>query len=156
MNQRILGQVKRVNGPVIEAKGITDARMLELVSVGESGLTGEVINNREAEAHHLRIQRKPEWLRARVPGGEGYVITDWSYRSKINFFLYESVEFTGQALTEGGLRAGYVFGGGKYEAVAFVRNITDQVRVVGGIDFNNLTGFINEPRTIGASFKASF
>jgi lipoyl synthase len=35
-------------------------------------LTGEVINNREAEAHHLRIQRKPEWLRARVPGGEGY------------------------------------------------------------------------------------
>lgn len=43
MNQRILGRVKRVNGPVIEAKGITDARMLELVSVGESGLTGEVI-----------------------------------------------------------------------------------------------------------------
>ncbi len=35
-------------------------------------LTGEVINNREAEAHHLRIQRKPDWLRARVPGGEGY------------------------------------------------------------------------------------
>ena len=43
MNERILGQVKRVNGPVIEAKGITDARMLELVSVGESRLTGEVI-----------------------------------------------------------------------------------------------------------------
>jgi V/A-type H+/Na+-transporting ATPase subunit A len=43
MNQRIVGRVKRVNGPVIEAKGITDARMLELVSVGESGLTGEVI-----------------------------------------------------------------------------------------------------------------
>lgn len=43
MNQRILGRVKRVNGPVIEAKGITDARMLELVSVGESGLIGEVI-----------------------------------------------------------------------------------------------------------------
>ncbi|MFY7857463.1 MAG: TonB-dependent receptor [Rubrivivax sp.] len=91
-----------------------------------------------------------------LPGGEGYVITDWSYRSKINFFLYESVEFTGQALTEGGLRAGYVFGGGKYEAVAFVRNITDQVRVVGGIDFNNLTGFINEPRTFGVTFKATF
>jgi len=27
---------------------------------------------------------------------------------------------------------------------------------VGGIDFNNLTGFINEPRTFGASFKANF
>jgi lipoate synthase len=35
-------------------------------------LTSLVINNRETEAHHLRIQRKPEWLRARVPGGEGY------------------------------------------------------------------------------------
>ncbi len=43
MNERIIGQVKRVSGPVIEAMGITDARMLELVSVGESRLTGEVI-----------------------------------------------------------------------------------------------------------------
>ncbi|OHD27902.1 MAG: V-type ATP synthase subunit A [Spirochaetes bacterium GWB1_59_5] len=43
MNERILGQVKRVNGPVIEAMGISDARMLELVRVGESGLTGEII-----------------------------------------------------------------------------------------------------------------
>ena len=42
------------------------------------------------------------------------------------------------------------------EAAAFVRNVTNQIRVVGGIDFNNLTGFINDPRTIGASFKASF
>jgi lipoic acid synthetase len=31
-----------------------------------------VINNRETPVHHLRIQRKPDWLRARVPGGEGY------------------------------------------------------------------------------------
>ncbi|MDX9899570.1 MAG: V-type ATP synthase subunit A [Spirochaetia bacterium] len=43
MNERILGQVRRVNGPVIEAMGISDARMLELVRVGESGLIGEVI-----------------------------------------------------------------------------------------------------------------
>ena len=35
-------------------------------------LTGQVINNRETPVHHLRIQRKPDWLRARVPGGEGY------------------------------------------------------------------------------------
>ena len=91
-----------------------------------------------------------------VAGGEMFVLTDWFYRSKINFFLYEAAEYTGKALTEGGVRVGYSFGGGKYEAAAFVRNITNQVRVVGGIDFNNLTGFINEPRTFGASFKASF
>jgi iron complex outermembrane receptor protein len=39
---------------------------------------------------------------------------------------------------------------------AFGRNITNQIRIVGGIDFNNLTGFINEPRTWGVQFKASF
>jgi lipoic acid synthetase len=35
-------------------------------------LTGLVINNRETPVNQLRIQRKPDWLRARVPGGEGY------------------------------------------------------------------------------------
>jgi iron complex outermembrane receptor protein len=91
-----------------------------------------------------------------VAGGEVFVLTDWVYRSKINFFLYESTEFTGKALLEGGLRTGYSFGQGKYEAAAFVRNIANQKRVVGGIDFNNLTGFINEPRSFGVSFKANF
>jgi iron complex outermembrane recepter protein len=91
-----------------------------------------------------------------LAGGDAFVMTDWRYRSKVNFFLYEAVEFTGKSLTEGGLRAGYSWGGGKYEAVAFVRNVTNQRRIVGGIDFNNLTGFINEPRVFGATFKASF
>jgi iron complex outermembrane recepter protein len=91
-----------------------------------------------------------------TPNGEFYALTDWVYRSKINFFLYESKEFTGKALTEGGIRVGYVWANGKYEAALFGRNITDQIRVVGGIDFNNLTGFINEPRTFGAQFKATF
>ncbi len=89
-------------------------------------------------------------------GGEWYVLTDWVYRSKINFFLYDSVEFTGKALTEGGVRVGYIWGNGKYEAALFGRNITDQIRIVGGIDFNNLTGFINEPRTWGVQFRANF
>jgi iron complex outermembrane recepter protein len=89
-------------------------------------------------------------------GGEWYVLTDWVYRSKINFFLYDSLEFTGRPLTEGGVRVGYLFGNGKYEVAAFGRNITNQIRIVGGIDFNNLTGFINEPRTWGVQFKAVF
>lgn len=89
-------------------------------------------------------------------GAEWYVLTDWVYRSKINFFIYDSVEFTGKALTEGGVRVGYVFSNGKYELAAFGRNITNEIRVVGGIDFNNLTGFINEPRTWGVQFRANF
>jgi len=87
---------------------------------------------------------------------ELYFYTDWAYRSKINFFLYESAEFTGKSLLTGGLRVGYIFGDGKYEGALWVRNITDEVQAVGGIDFNNLTGFVNEPRTYGVSFKANF
>ncbi|MBN2440463.1 MAG: V-type ATP synthase subunit A [Spirochaetales bacterium] len=43
MKERIIGQVKRVNGPVIIAMGVTDAMMLELIYVGEVRLVGEVI-----------------------------------------------------------------------------------------------------------------
>jgi iron complex outermembrane recepter protein len=89
-------------------------------------------------------------------GGEWFVFTDWAYRSKVNFFLYEAAEYTGKSLLEGGLRIGYNWNNGKYEAAIFGRNITNQVRVVGGIDFNNLTGFINDPRTFGVQLKASF
>jgi iron complex outermembrane recepter protein len=91
-----------------------------------------------------------------VGAGEAFVYTDWSYRSKVNFFLYESREFTGKEMTIGGLRSGYDWADGRYEVAAFVRNITNQIRVTGGIDFNNLTGFINDPRTWGVQFKASF
>jgi V/A-type H+-transporting ATPase subunit A len=43
MINRIIGKVKRVNGPVIEVMGITDAQMFELVRVGEENLIGELI-----------------------------------------------------------------------------------------------------------------
>jgi len=43
MQGRIVGQVKRVNGPVITVKGITDAMMMELVNVGEQRLVGELV-----------------------------------------------------------------------------------------------------------------
>ena len=33
MQDKIVGRVKRVNGPVLIAKGITDAKMMELVHV---------------------------------------------------------------------------------------------------------------------------
>lgn len=89
-------------------------------------------------------------------GGEWFVYTNWAYRSKVNFFLYKSTEFTGKALLEGGLRLGYTWGNGKYEAALFGRNITNQIQTVGGIDFDSLTGMINEPRAYGMQFKAAF
>ena len=89
-------------------------------------------------------------------GAEWFVYTDWSYRSKVNFFLYESKEFTGKSMTIGGLRTGYTWDSGKYEVAGYIRNLTNQIRVTGAIDFNNLTGFINDPRTIGVQFKSTF
>jgi len=43
MEDRIIGRVKRVNGPVIEASDITDAMMMELVRVGAGRLVGEIV-----------------------------------------------------------------------------------------------------------------
>jgi len=97
-------------------------------------------------------------LRYGIPFGSGefFAYTDWAYRSKVNFFLYESTEFTGKSLLEGGLRLGYNWSEGTYEAAIFGRNITDEVVAVGAIDFNNLTGFVNEPQIWGVQFKAKF
>jgi len=109
------------------------------------------------------LPQAPKWTlnataRYGIPMGDGefFVYTDWSYRTKINFFLYEAKEFSGKPLTEGGLRVGYNWAGGKYEVAAFGRNILDQRRITGAIDFNNLTGFTNEPRTYGVQFKGNF
>ena len=109
------------------------------------------------------LPQSPKWvhnLTARwgVPVGQGefFVFTDWAYRSEVNFFLYESPEFTGKSSLEGGLRLGYNWADGNREVAVFGRNITDQTRIVGGIDFNNLTGFLNEPRTVGVEFTARF
>ncbi len=102
----------------------------------------------------LNLTARYTWA---LPSGDELVLyTDWAYRSKVNFFLYDAVEFTGKSLTEGGVRLSYVFGNGQYEASVFGRNITNQIRTTGAIDFNNFTGFINDPRTYGISFKALF
>ncbi len=50
MKERVIGQVRRVNGPVIEATGVQDAMMLELVRVGEVRLVGETIKLAGQEA----------------------------------------------------------------------------------------------------------
>ena len=88
-------------------------------------------------------------------GGEIYAFTDWAYRSEINFFLYEAVEFTGKSQLEGGLKLAYKAPQG-FEVGAFVRNITNQYRSISGIDFNNLTGMISEPRIIGGEVHWKF
>ena len=109
------------------------------------------------------LPRAPKWqhnvtLRYSQSLGEGeiYAFTDWSYRSTYNFFLYEATEYKAKSLLEGGLRVGYRWNDGKYELAAYGRNITNRIQALGAIDFDNLTGIVNEPRTYGVQFKANF
>ncbi|MGV7210802.1 TonB-dependent receptor [Oxalobacteraceae bacterium A2-2] len=91
-------------------------------------------------------------------GGEFYAYTDWVYRSAVNFTLYRSAEFVGKPLLTGGLRLGYKWDNDRNEVALFGRNITNRVQLVGGIDFNNLTGFVNDnnPRIFGVQASRRF
>ncbi len=92
-----------------------------------------------------------EWLKT-LDSGQFYVKGDWMYRSKINFVLYEAVEYRGQSLSEIGLRIGYRFGAGHHDLSVFGRNIADRTENIYTIDFNNLTGIVNDPRTWGIEY----
>lgn len=109
------------------------------------------------------LPQAPRWIgnataRYGIPvaGGELFGVADIVYRSNINFFLYESVEFRDSSLFETGLRAGYNFGGGAYEAAIFGRNIFNDTSIEGAIDFNNFSAFVNEPAVYGVELSARF
>ena len=89
-----------------------------------------------------------------IGDGELFAYTDWFKQGYTNLFLYESKEFNSKGAFEGGLKLGYAKQDGAYEIAAFARNITNEVNLRGGIDFNNLTGFVNEPRIVGISISA--
>jgi iron complex outermembrane receptor protein len=108
-----------------------------------------------------QLPQSPRWIANWTAGyaapmgdGELYLFTDWAYRSKVQFFLYESREFSDDHMLEGGLRVGYRTG--QIDLAAFARNITNDVSAVSGIDFNNLTGMVNEPRVFGVELGYKF
>jgi len=111
------------------------------------------------------LPNAPEWIAnftlrysQEFAQGELFAYTDWAYRSKINFFLYESVEFNDDSMLEGGVRFGYAWDSedNGHEVAVFGRNITNDESITGGIDFNNLTGIVKEPAFWGVEYKVSF
>jgi iron complex outermembrane receptor protein len=106
----------------------------------------------------------PEWVanlsaEYRFPltsGAEIVLNTDWAYKGDTNFFLYDSRELKEDGFWEGGVRATWLAKDGVTSLSAFGRNITDEEARVGAIDFNNLTGFVNQPRIWGIEAKRSF
>ncbi|HZJ88320.1 MAG TPA: V-type ATP synthase subunit A [Sphaerochaeta sp.] len=50
MKERIIGRVKRVNGPILIVKEIKDAMMMEMVYIGDQRLVGEVVKLYDGQA----------------------------------------------------------------------------------------------------------
>ena len=64
----IIGKVDKVIGPVVHARGITNAKMLDLVEVGESHLVGEIVKLNEDRAA-IQVYEDTTGLR---PGSDIY------------------------------------------------------------------------------------
>ena len=104
------------------------------------------------------FQHAPEWtgnleISYSYPlsdGNELYAFTDWRWKGETSDFLYQSIEYTFDTQFEGGLRIGYRNLSSDLEIGFFGRNITDEDNLIGGIDFANNTGYVNEPRIWGA------
>ncbi|HEX6085549.1 MAG TPA: TonB-dependent receptor [Thermoanaerobaculia bacterium] len=108
------------------------------------------------------LPHAPEWIvngivdyRALMGTGQATMSLDWAYHGNKQFFLYESAEFQADSF-ELGLRAGYTWSNGRYGVALFGRNLTDEVIVQNGIDFNNLTGMTNEPRMLGVEVSLRY
>lgn len=96
------------------------------------------------------------YVRTLASGAQIFASTDWVMQKDFNLFLYESVEFMQDTSFEGGARVGWRDMDLGLEAALYVRNMTDEANVIGGIDFNNLTAFVNEPRTFGIQLTKRF
>ena len=73
----------------------------------------------------------------------------------MNFFLYDSAEFKGKPLLEGGVRLGYNWDYGRREVALYGRNITNE-QAHHRLRSTSTTSprFVNDPRIIGVEFRA--
>ncbi len=97
-----------------------------------------------------------EFTRDAGQNGEIFAFLDYARQGETNFLIYDAVEFSSDGNSETGIRLGYRHNDGQYEVALFGRNITDEENLKGTIDFNNLTGFVNEPQIFGITLKANF
>lgn len=119
---------------------------------------------RRAAINGNPFPQAPRWLfnvnaaYAYTLGGSDqlYAQTDWVGQSDFDLFLYDAVEFHVGTNIEGGVRAGWRSADRRLDLFAFARNVTNASNVIGAIDFNNLTAFVNEPRVIGIGTALRF
>jgi iron complex outermembrane receptor protein len=110
-----------------------------------------------------RLPLAPRWIanwtaRYERPVGDGstlFAFTDWALNTKEHFFLYDAPAFQSETVVIGGLRVGATFNDGAYEFAVFGRNITNELALEGAVDFNNRTGFVNDPALWGVELTAN-
>ena len=128
-----------------------------LVNDPISPLTGNALINGnplpQAPRYIANLTAQHTWSLAK---GNISFYADIAYRSEINFFLYESAEFRSSGLTETGVRVAYKPAISDYELAIFGRNIFDERSIEGAIDFNNFSGFVNDPAVWGVELSTEF
>lgn len=146
----------RIDDPMLAVAGCgAPCTVLDLVASAEKNTF--YINNNS-------LPQAPEWiadimLRYMLELPNGYRLiaaSDWAYRSRVHFFLYDSVEYSDESLLEGGIRLSCQLPDGNSEVAVIGRNILNETSPTGGIDFNNLTGYVNEPRFWGLELVSRF
>ncbi|GAA0190507.1 TonB-dependent receptor [Brevundimonas nasdae] len=146
---------------------IKDKNLLVAICTGGCTVTDPIVNvagQNRAKIDGNPFPQAPEYtanltlnyVRALGNDTELFASTDWVMQKDFNLFLYNAVEFKVDTSFEGGLRAGWRDLNRGLEAAVYVRNITDEANVIGAIDFNNLTAFVNEPRTYGVQVSKRF
>ncbi len=146
---------------------IKDKSLLISPCTGGCTVTDPIIDvdgKNRASINGNPFPQAPEWIYSlsvnyTVPmneNGEFFIFSDLSVQGETNFFLYESKEYNSSGNFSGGLRTGYRDLALGMEVAIFARNITNEENLIGGIDFNNLTGFVNEPRILGVEFSYDF
>ena len=146
-----------INDPGLSVNGCGSAGLLygctvtdPLLPNGEYFIHGNSLYN----APELMFQTSLRYERS-FANGIFMFITDWIWHDRIRYTLYDSIEYSDDGRLEGGVRASYTTLNEKHRISAYVRNLTDDVSLIGSIDFNNLTAMLNAPRKIGIEWQVT-
>jgi outer membrane receptor protein involved in Fe transport len=118
-----------------------------------SGGFAKVNNNPFPQAPEYLLSASAKYTYPLSDGSALFAFTSWWVQGYTNFFLYESKEFFSNGNYQGDLKFGWTSPSKRYDIYGYVKNITDQRNVQGGIDFDDLTGFVGDPRIIGAGIS---
>ncbi|MEM9531714.1 MAG: TonB-dependent receptor [Pseudomonadota bacterium] len=122
----------------------------------EVGTVARVDGNPFPNAPRSTLNLTVDFIQPLSNGNEVFANLDYARTGRTEIFLYQTEEFNHSGNFEVGAEAGYSMNNGRYRFSVFGRNITNEENLIGGIDFNNNTGFVNEPRIWGVRFTGSF